>query len=221
VAKGSWQMLSKNPARSNKHFLIALPSARLCVLRLRSMLFLDVAGCELQGTIRCWRDTMERCAVREAAGDEPDESEEEMTAARRPPGKLFGVAQNFRFNRAWSGCERRSTAGAYRHAAASRMRSTLIRAQAPRKWITDPTLARAGPLPMSGGTLHRCAFVLCWVRRSSLSPVARKDESSGKVMRQSLSLQLEMTGGIMRSAASAGRVSHAGRKCGERRVGYR
>jgi len=129
---------------------------------------------------------------------------EEMTAAAKAAGKLFGVAQNFRFNRSLEWMRAQIAAGRIGTPQLAHAQYAYPAAQAPRKWITDPTLARGGPIADVG--VH-CIDALRFVLGedvSSISTVARKDESSGKV-EAIASLQLEMTGGIFANVTASAR----------------
>ena len=98
--------------------------------------------------------------------------------------------------------------GAHWQAATCACRVLLIRrAQAPRKWITDPTLACGGPIADVGvHCIDALRFVLGEDVRS-VSTVARKDEASGKV-EAIASLQLEMTGGVYANVTASARAPY-------------
>jgi 1,5-anhydro-D-fructose reductase (1,5-anhydro-D-mannitol-forming) len=130
---------------------------------------------------------------------------EEMVAAAKATGKLFGVAQNFRFNRSLEWMREQIAAGRIGKPQLAHAQYSYPAAQAPRRWITDPTLACGGPIADVG--VH-CIDALRFVLGqdvSSVSTVARKDETSGKV-EAIASLQLEMTGGVYANVTASARA---------------
>jgi 1,5-anhydro-D-fructose reductase (1,5-anhydro-D-mannitol-forming) len=129
---------------------------------------------------------------------------EEMTAAARAAGKLFGVAQNFRFNRSLEWMREQIDAGRIGRPQLAHAQYSYPAAQAPRKWITDPTLACGGPIADVG--VH-CIDALRFVLGedvASISTVAREDEASGKV-EAIASLQLEITNGVYANVTASAR----------------
>jgi 1,5-anhydro-D-fructose reductase (1,5-anhydro-D-mannitol-forming) len=132
---------------------------------------------------------------------------EEMNVAAKATGLLLGVAQNFRFNRSLEWMRDQIAAGRIGVPQFSQAQYSYPAAQAPRKWITDPTLACGGPIADVG--VH-CIDALRFVLSedvSSVSTVARKDESSGKV-EAIASLQLEMTGGVYANVTASARAPY-------------
>jgi 1,5-anhydro-D-fructose reductase (1,5-anhydro-D-mannitol-forming) len=130
---------------------------------------------------------------------------EEMVAAAKTAGKLFGVAQNFRFNRSLEWMREQIAAGRIGKPQLAHAQYSYPAAQAPRKWIADPTLACGGPIADVG--VH-CIDALRFVlgqNVSSVSTIARKDEKSGKV-EAIASLQLEMTGGVYANVTASARA---------------
>jgi predicted dehydrogenase len=120
---------------------------------------------------------------------------EEMNRAAKAAGILFGIAQNFRFNRSLEWMRDQIGAGSIGRPQLAHAQYSYPAAQAPRKWIMDPTLACGGPIADVG--VH-CIDALRFVlgeEVSSVSTLARKDEVSGKV-EAIASLQLEMSGGV-------------------------
>src|SRR5271163_3167135 len=119
----------------------------------------------------------------------------EMDLAAKAAGLLYGVAQNFRYNRSLEWMREQIAAGRIGRPQLAHAQYSYPAAQAPRKWITDPTLARGGPIADVG--VH-CIDALRFVLGedvSSVSTLARQDEASGKVEAVA-SLQLEMTGDV-------------------------
>lgn len=130
---------------------------------------------------------------------------EEMQAAARSAGLLYGVAQNFRFNRSLEWMREQIVAGRIGNPQLAHAQYTYPATQAPRKWITDPTLACGGPIADVG--VH-CIDALRYVLGAdvvSVSTLAQKDEPSGKI-EAIASLQLEMTGGIYANVTASARA---------------
>ena len=129
---------------------------------------------------------------------------EEMQAAARAAGLLYGVAQNFRFNRSLEWMREQIAAGRIGRPQLAHAQYTYPVTQAPRKWIMDPTLACGGPIADVG--VH-CIDALRYVLGAevlSVSTVAQKDELSGRV-EATASLQLEMTGGAYANVTASAR----------------
>src|SRR5271156_2600856 len=123
---------------------------------------------------------------------------EEMNAAAKAAGAVFGVAQNFRFNRSLEWMRDQIAAGQIGKPQLAHAEYTYPASKAPRKWIIDPTLACGGPIADVG--VH-CIDALRFVLGEdvmSVNTIARKDELSGPV-EAAASLQLEMTGGVYAS----------------------
>src|SRR5580700_8220722 len=132
---------------------------------------------------------------------------EEMQAAARAAGLLYGVAQNFRFNRSLEWMRQQIAAGRIGEPQLAHAQYSYPAAQAPRKWIMDPTLACGGPVADVG--VH-CIDALRYVLGAdviSVSTVAQKDELSGKV-EAIASLQLEMTGGVYANVTTSARAPY-------------
>jgi 1,5-anhydro-D-fructose reductase (1,5-anhydro-D-mannitol-forming) len=135
------------------------------------------------------------------------EEAEEMNRTATAAGILFGVAQNFRFNRSLEWMREQITAGRIGKPQLAHAQYSYPAAQAPRKWITDPTLACGGPIADVG--VH-CIDALRYVLQeevASISTLARKDEASGKV-EAIASLQLEMTGGVYANVTASARAPY-------------
>jgi predicted dehydrogenase len=132
---------------------------------------------------------------------------EEMAAAARAAGLLFGVAQNFRFNRSVEWIRERIATGQIGTPQLAHAQYSYPAAQSPRKWITDPTLATGGPIADVG--VH-CIDALRYVLGAdvvSVSTLAQKDEASGRV-EAIASLQLEMTGGTYANVTTSARAPY-------------
>lgn len=131
----------------------------------------------------------------------------EMNRAAKSAGILFGVAQNFRFNHSLEWMRDQIVAGRIGRPQLAHAQYSYPAAQAPRKWITDPTLACGGPIADVG--VH-CIDALRFVLGedvSAVSTLARRDEVSGKV-EAIASLQLEMTGGVFANVTASARAPY-------------
>ena len=131
----------------------------------------------------------------------------EMNAAAKAAGVLFGVAQNFRFNRSLEWMREQIAAGKIGQPQLAHAQYSYPAKTAPRKWITDPTLACGGPIADVG--VH-CIDALRFVLGEdviSVSTLASKDEASGRV-EAIASLQLEMTGGVYANVTASARAPY-------------
>jgi 1,5-anhydro-D-fructose reductase (1,5-anhydro-D-mannitol-forming) len=129
----------------------------------------------------------------------------EMQAAARSAGLLYGVAQNFRFNRSVEWMREQIAAGRIGKPQLAHAQYSYPASQAPRKWIVDPTLACGGPIADVG--VH-CIDALRFILGEdvvSVSTVAQKDDLSGRV-EAIASLQLEMTGGVYANVTTSARA---------------
>jgi predicted dehydrogenase len=132
---------------------------------------------------------------------------EEMQAAATAAGLLYGVAQNFRFNHSLEWMREQIAAGRIGTPQLAHAQYSYPAAQAPRKWITDPTLACGGPIADVG--VH-CIDALRFILGRdvvSISTLAQQDERSGKV-ESIASLQLEMTGGVYANVTASARAPY-------------
>jgi 1,5-anhydro-D-fructose reductase (1,5-anhydro-D-mannitol-forming) len=130
---------------------------------------------------------------------------EEMKAAAKAAGVLFGVAQNFRYNRSLEWMREQVAAGRIGMPQLAHAQYAYAAQMAPRKWINDPNLACGGPIADVG--VH-CIDALRFVLGEdvvSVSTVARKDEASGPVEAVA-SLQMEMTGGVYANVTASARA---------------
>ena len=132
---------------------------------------------------------------------------EEMADAAKAAGLLFGVGQNFRFNHSLDWMREQVAAGRIGQPQIAHAQYAYPAANAPRKWITDPTLACGGPIADVG--VH-CIDALRYVLGEdvvSVSTLARRDNASGKVDAIA-SLQLEMTGGVYANVTASARAPY-------------
>jgi 1,5-anhydro-D-fructose reductase (1,5-anhydro-D-mannitol-forming) len=131
----------------------------------------------------------------------------EMAAAATAAGVLFGVGQNFRFNRSVEWLREQVAAGRIGVPQLAHAEYCYPAGTAPRKWIADPTLASGGPIADVG--VH-CIDTLRYVlgaEVSSISTVARKESASDKVEAVA-SMQLEMTGGLYANVTVSARAPY-------------
>jgi 1,5-anhydro-D-fructose reductase (1,5-anhydro-D-mannitol-forming) len=131
----------------------------------------------------------------------------EMNEAAKAAGVLYGVAQNFRWNRSLEWMREQIAAGKIGEPQLAHAQYSYPAKTAPRKWITDPTLACGGPIADVG--VH-CIDALRFVLGQdviNISTLARKDEFSGKVEAVA-TLQLEMTGGVYANVTASARAPY-------------
>ncbi|MEO6911217.1 MAG: Gfo/Idh/MocA family oxidoreductase [Edaphobacter sp.] len=132
---------------------------------------------------------------------------EAMSEAAKAAGLLFGVAQNFRFNRSLEWMREQIAAGRIGQPQIAHAQFTYPAGRAPRKWITDPALACGGPV---GDVGVHCIDALRYVLGEdvvSVSTLARRDSSSGDVEAVA-SLQMEMTGGTFANVTVSARAPY-------------
>ena len=132
---------------------------------------------------------------------------QEMAAAAKAKGLLFGVGQNFRYNRSLAWMREQVRAGKIGEPQLAHAQYTYPVKSAPRKWIADPTLACGGPIADVG--VH-CIDALRYVldrEVTSISTLARKDESS-KDVEAVASMQLEMSGGVYATVTASGHAPY-------------
>jgi 1,5-anhydro-D-fructose reductase (1,5-anhydro-D-mannitol-forming) len=130
---------------------------------------------------------------------------EEMNAAAKAAGVVFGVAQNFRYNRSLEWMREQIAEGRIGKPQLAHAQYAYPAQMAPRKWINDPSLACGGPIADVG--VH-CIDALRFVLGEdvvSISTVARKDDASGAV-EAIASLQMEMTGGVYANVTASARA---------------
>jgi 1,5-anhydro-D-fructose reductase (1,5-anhydro-D-mannitol-forming) len=130
---------------------------------------------------------------------------EEMNAAAKAAGVVFGVAQNFRYNRSLEWMREQIAEGRIGKPQLAHAQYAYAAQMAPRKWINDPSLACGGPIADVG--VH-CIDALRFVLGEdvvSISTVARKDDASGEV-EAIASLQMEMTGGVYANVTASARA---------------
>lgn len=135
-----------------------------------------------------------------------DEASKMITAAQAA-GVVFGVAQNFRYNRSLEWMRDTIKAGHIGEPQLAHAEFAYPADTAPRKWITDPTLACGGPIADVGvHCIDALRFVLGEDVRS-VSTLASKSNARDEV-EAIASLQLEMTGGVFANVSTSARAPY-------------
>ena len=131
----------------------------------------------------------------------------EMESAAGRAGVLFGVAQNFRWNRSLEWMRERVAAGTIGEVQMAHAEFSYPAQTAPRKWITDPTLATGGPIGDVG--VHCLDAVRFAIGQDPLTveTLAQKDALSGAVEAWA-SMQFGMSGGAFLTVATSARASY-------------
>jgi 1,5-anhydro-D-fructose reductase (1,5-anhydro-D-mannitol-forming) len=130
-----------------------------------------------------------------------------MNAAARAAGLLFGVAQNFRYNRSLEWMRDQIAAGCIGKPQLARAEYCYPANNSSRKWIVDATLAYGGPI---GDVGVHCIDALRFVLGNnvvSVNTLARKDALSGDVEAVA-SLQMEMTGDVFATVTTSARTPY-------------
>ena len=128
----------------------------------------------------------------------------EMLEAAEKAGCLFGVGQNFRFNHSLEYLRERIAAGAIGKPQLAHAQYAYPGNLAPRKWITDPSLACGGPIADVGvHCIDALRFVLADDVRS-ISVLASQDERSGEV-EAIATMQMEMRSGVFANVTATAR----------------
>ena len=131
----------------------------------------------------------------------------QMNDAAKAAGVLFGVAQNFRYNRSLEWMREKIKAGHIGKPQLAHSEFAYPADRAPRRWIMDPTLACGGPIADVGvHCIDALRFVLDEEIRS-VSTLAGKAHAQEKV-EATASLQLEMTGGVLASVTVSARAPY-------------
>ena len=129
----------------------------------------------------------------------------ELAAAAAEAGVLYGVAQNFRWNRTLEWMREQVIAGRIGDPQMARAEFAYPAQNAPRRWIADASLACGGPIADVG--VH-CIDALRFVLErevETVSTLARKDDRSGDVEAMA-SLQMEMSGGVLATVTTSARA---------------
>ncbi len=131
----------------------------------------------------------------------------QMNAAAQTAGVLFGVAQNFRYNRSLEWMREKIKAGHIGKPQLAHAEYAYPADRSPRKWIMDPALACGGPIADVGvHCMDALRFVLGEEIRS-ISTLAGRAHAQDKV-EAIASLQLEMTGGVFANVTASARAPY-------------
>jgi predicted dehydrogenase len=130
-------------------------------------------------------------------------------AALSPSGKatLFGIGQNFRYNHSVEYLREQILAGRIGTPQLAHAQYAYPGNLAPRKWITDPTLACGGPIADVG--VH-CIDTLRYILSDdvkSIAVLASKDERSGEV-EAIATMQLAMRSGTFANVTATARAPY-------------
>lgn len=120
---------------------------------------------------------------------------EEMAAAAKAAGVVFGVAQNFRYNRSVTLLRDLTAAGAIGAPQLAQAHFDYPAQNSPRTWIADPALACGGPI---GDVGVHCIDALRYILGAeviSVATLASQDALSGDVEAYA-AMQMEATGGV-------------------------
>jgi 1,5-anhydro-D-fructose reductase (1,5-anhydro-D-mannitol-forming) len=131
----------------------------------------------------------------------------EIQAAAEAAGVVFGVGQNFRFNHSVEYLRQQILAGSIGTPQLAHAQYAYPGYLAPRKWITDPTLACGGPIADVG--VH-CIDTLRYILSDdvkSISVLASKDERSGEV-EAIATMQLALRSGIFANVTATARAPY-------------
>ncbi len=118
----------------------------------------------------------------------------EMHALAEAADVLFGVGQNFRFNRSVEFLREQIAAGRIGTPQLAHAQYAYLGTAAPRKWITDPALACGGPIADVGVHLIDTLRFLLADEVKSISVLAAQDATSGDVEAYA-TMQLQMVRG--------------------------
>ena len=118
-----------------------------------------------------------------------------MAEAADAAGVVFGVAQNFRYNRSLEFLRGQIAAGLIGKPQHAQAHFCYPAQNAPRRWIADPALACGGPIGDVGvHSIDALRYILN-AEVLSISTLAAKDDLSGDVEAYAAML-LEMSGGL-------------------------
>lgn len=132
---------------------------------------------------------------------------EEMAAAAKAAGVVCGVAQNFRYNRSVNFMREQIAAGLIGEPQIAEAQFCYSGQKAPRKWITDPTLACGGPIGDVGvHSIDALRYILD-AEVASIATLASRDDLSGEVEAYA-SMQLEMSGGVFAHVVADARAAY-------------
>ncbi len=129
----------------------------------------------------------------------------EMAEAAKATGVLYGVAQNFRYNRSLDWMRDAIKAGKIGSVQFAQAEFNYPADRAPRKWIKDPALACGGPI---GDVGVHCIDALRYVlgeEVESVSTLATKSQPEDQVEATAM-MQLQMTAGVLMNVTVSARA---------------
>ena len=130
-----------------------------------------------------------------------------MAQAAKAAGVVFGVAQNFRYNRSVNSLRDQIATGLIGQPQLAQAHFCYAAQKAPRKWIADPALACGGPIGDVGvHSIDALRYILN-AEVSSVSTLAAKDDLSGEVEAYA-AMQLEMSGGVFAHVVANARAAY-------------
>ncbi len=132
---------------------------------------------------------------------------EEMIAAAAKASVLFGVAQNFRYNRSLGFLREEVAAGVIGQPLLAHAQFCYPAQNAPRSWIKDPGLACGGPI---GDVGVHCVDALRYVLGEdvvSVHTLARTESALSKVEADAV-LQIDLTGGTSATVSVSARAAY-------------
>jgi predicted dehydrogenase len=130
-----------------------------------------------------------------------------MADAAKRANQLYGVAQNFRYNRSLDWMRAQILEGKIGKPQLAHAEFAYPADRAPRKWIMDPTLACGGPI---GDVGVHCIDALRYVLGEdvlSVSTLATKAREQDAV-EATASLQMEMSGSVLASVTVSARTPY-------------
>jgi predicted dehydrogenase len=131
----------------------------------------------------------------------------EILAASQQAGVLFGVGQNFRFNQSVDFMRQQIAAGVIGKPQLAHSQYSYPGTTAPRKWITDPSLACGGPIADVGvHCIDALRFILA-AEVKTISVLATKDQHSGEVEAIS-TMQMQMSNGAYANVTATARAPY-------------
>ena len=132
---------------------------------------------------------------------------EAMAKAAKAAGVVFGVAQNFRYNRSVNFLRDQIASGLIGQPQLAQAHFCYAAQNAPRKWIADSTLACGGPIGDVGVHSIDALRYMLNADVSSISTLAATDSLSGDVEAYA-AMQLEMNGGIFAHVVADARTPY-------------
>lgn len=131
----------------------------------------------------------------------------EMADAAKAANVLYGVAQNFRYNRSLDWIRERIQSGKIGQPQFAHAEFDYPADRAPRKWIKDPTLACGGPI---GDVGVHCIDALRYVlgqEVETISTLATKSQPQDQVEATAM-LQMQMSGSLLANVTVSARAPY-------------